>query len=67
MMTLLQYSAYLALEEEVHAVPVEEALAVGWGLVGHVPHGRPGRLHYVITNLGMYSIKAVMWIRIHLD
>ena len=41
---------YLAFEEEVHPVPVEEALAVGGGLVGHVPHRRPGRLHHVVAD-----------------
>ena len=31
----------LAAEEEVHAPVLQEALAVPWGLISHVPHGAP--------------------------
>ena len=47
----LTMSPYFTLKEEIHAATIEEPLTVDGGLVCHVPHGGPGRLHHIIAHL----------------
>lgn len=41
-----------AVQEELHAVEVEEHLAVVGGLVRDVPQGAPGELHHLVALKG---------------
>ena len=43
------------LEEKVHAAASKKPLTVDRSLVGHIPHGRPGRLHHVVADARLHS------------
>jgi hypothetical protein len=54
---LFVWKLLLAAEEELHPIPIEEALTIAGRLVRHIPHGGPGRLHHVVAESGRQLLR----------
>lgn len=59
---LAGHGQYLqAVQEELHAIEIEEHLAVVGRLVRDVPQGTPGELHHLVTLKGEVSSAQLAW------
>lgn len=38
-----------------HSIQVQEALAIDWRLVRHIPHRGPGHFHHIVKGVPLYA------------